>query len=79
MVIPIHAGFEVVSPRVGKGSTSLLLGFVDHLSGICYLDQSRETEGAADHVLNQAFDSCLVSRGQKDGLAVAAYSCRINF
>jgi hypothetical protein len=34
--IPIRAGFEVVGPWVGKGSTSLLLGFVDNLPDIGY-------------------------------------------
>ena len=40
--IPIRARFEVVGPQVGKGSTSLLLGLVDNLSGIGYLDQPRQ-------------------------------------
>jgi len=49
--------------RVGKGSTSLLPGFVDNLSRIGYLDQPRQTERATNHVLYQAFDPCLVPRG----------------
>ena len=36
--IPIRARSEVVGMRVGKGLTSLLLGFVDNLSNIGYLD-----------------------------------------
>jgi hypothetical protein len=49
--IPIRACFEVVGMRVGKGLTSLLLGFVDHLPSIGYLDQPRQTERATNHVL----------------------------
>ncbi len=48
---PIRARFEVVGMRVGKGLTSLLLGFVDNLSSIGYLDQPRQTERATNHVL----------------------------
>ena len=52
--ILLRARFEVVLMRVGKGSTSLLLGFVDNLSSIGYLDQSRQTERAGDMISNQA-------------------------
>lgn len=41
--IPIRARFEVVGIRVGKGLTSLLLGFVDNLSSIGNLNQPRQT------------------------------------
>ena len=61
--VPIRARFEVVGPRGGKGSTSLLFGFLDNLSGIGYLDQPRQTEWATNHVLYQAFDLCLVPCG----------------
>ena len=40
--IPIRARFEVVGIRVGKGLTSLLLGFVDNLSSIGNLNQPRD-------------------------------------
>ena len=43
--IPIRAGFEVVGPWVGKGSTSLLLGFVDNLPGIGYLTSRERLKG----------------------------------
>ena len=49
--IPIRARFEVVGIRVGKGLTSLFLGFVDNLSSIVYLDQPRQAEWATNHVL----------------------------
>jgi len=58
--IPIRARSEVVGMRVGKGLTSLLLGLVDNLSSIGYLDQPRQTERATNHVLYQAFDPCLL-------------------
>jgi hypothetical protein len=36
--IPFRARFEVVGLRIRKGSTGLLLGLVDNLPGIGYLD-----------------------------------------
>ena len=49
--IPIRARFEVVGIRVGKGLTSLFLGFVDNLSSIGNLNQPRQTKRATNHVL----------------------------
>ena len=63
---PIRARFEVVGPRVGKGLALLLLGLVDDLPGIGYLDQSRETEGATNHVLNQTLDKVGDNQGRAE-------------
>ena len=49
--IPLRARFEVVGIRVGKGLTSLFLGFVDNLSSIGNLNQPRQTKRATNHVL----------------------------
>ncbi len=51
--------------------TRILLSLVDNLSGIGYLDQSRQTEWAANHVLHQPLDTQSVSRGQMHGLVNA--------
>ena len=42
--IPLGPGYDPVSILVGKGSTSLLLGLVDHLLAVGHLDHPSETE-----------------------------------
>ncbi len=66
--IPFRTCFEVVCLRIGKDLASIFLGFVDHLPTISYLDQSRQTKWAADHVLNQTLDPRPVPSGQEHGL-----------
>jgi len=66
--IPLHSRLRSVSLRVGKGAASLLLGLVDHRSRITHLDQSRKTERATSHVLDQTLDTGLIARWQKHGL-----------
>lgn len=57
--ITLGARLRSVSILVGKGTARLLFGLVDHLPGVGHLDQPRQAEGAADHVLNQTLDTTL--------------------
>ena len=50
-------GLKQLALRVGEGPASVLLGLVDHLPGLGHLDQPREAERAAGHVLHQPLDA----------------------
>jgi len=62
--IPLGAGYQAVSTRVGKGAAGLFLGLVDHLPGFGDLDQARQTEGTTSHVPHQTLDALLVAGRQ---------------
>ena len=63
--IPLRSGRQVVTPRVGEGTASILLRLIDDLPALGHLDQPREAERAARHVLHQTLNAREVACGQK--------------
>ncbi len=68
LVIPLRAGGQTFQLRIGKGPAVGLPRLVDDLPGLRHLDQPREAERAAGHVLHEALDARLVAGGQVDRL-----------